>query len=74
MARAKKGSGCFCGRETQRATGKIRVGVGTPPPLISAVYLEVADLKDGLRVRKVVLLQVCIESGGWGAEVGDSCG
>lgn len=38
------------------------------------MFLEVADLKDGLWVRKVVLLQVCIEASGRGAEVRDTRG
>lgn len=36
------------------------------------MFLEVANLKNGLWVGKMVLLQVGIKAGGWGAEVGDA--
>jgi hypothetical protein len=38
------------------------------------MYLEVAYLKDGLWVRKMVLFQVGIEAGGRRPEVRDACG
>lgn len=43
-------------------------------PSWGSTYLEVADLKNGLRVGKMVLLQVGIEASGWGAEVRDARG
>lgn len=81
MARAKKGSGCFCGRENRNPDGELSPAVrGSLPPnhcrrsSPGNTHLEVADLKDGLRIGKVVFLQVGVEARGWGAEVRDARG
>lgn len=66
--------------ERERRAGDMRADdpIPSPTPITADIppctYLEIANLKDGLWVGKMILLQVGIEARGWGAEVGDARG